>query len=549
MKGLLSRFQSRGPAAKGPAYRRSAFRSSYAGPELRLVRAEHGSLVVPEFVLDFVYQCERFESLEAHLSEFAAESGRDRLQIETVQKWVPALVEAGCLVALDRIVEAIGRELDLSRRVPAVTTLALTLSDGRPFPTEALHAFSMALEGRLMDFVVIDGTSDPDRRGQHRELARDFVRETRLPLFYAGWEETAAHVQAIVEEAECDEGAVALLLLGLRDLPGGPGRALNALLLDQGGRHFVVLAPDARPGLRELPDRYDEVVFSEDVSEVRCFAASTEEVALDVVSSHERFLGRAVAEILPGDGENLRGDFPGLSDVMCKRLLEGGRAIAVTSSGWAAPASDDAWSVSQPTLTPGPLRAGTSMGLNRYRVLPPLLPVLSNPWGLFGTMLRQTTGEWVALLPWAMEARAMESERREGIPAAMLMEHLIGGSVVSGGFQGLGGRLFGAAGATQAAFDDVLQEAAAACAGRQLAEAEAEGDDERCRRLRAILTDPELGTPGDLRKDRSPAEARASLRRLVRRFGRTLAAWPEIVAAADRLRARGVRLARRVLPK
>jgi hypothetical protein len=61
--------------------------------------------------------------------------------------------------------------------------------------------------------------------------------------------------------------------------------------------------------------------------------------------------------------------------------------------------------------------------------------------------------------------------------------------------------------------------------------------------LLATFRATDLALPDGFRANRSPEEARALVQRLIGRFGALLDAWPELFAAAKRLRARGVSLA------
>ncbi len=65
-------------------------------------------------------------------------------------------------------------------------------------------------------------------------------------------------------------------------------------------------------------------------------------------------------------------------------------------------------------------------------------------------------------------------------------------------------------------------------------------------RLAHDVADDRASLPSELVKGRTEQEARALGQQVVGRFGALLAAWPDIVAAAKRMRARGERLAQKV---
>jgi hypothetical protein len=61
--------------------------------------------------------------------------------------------------------------------------------------------------------------------------------------------------------------------------------------------------------------------------------------------------------------------------------------------------------------------------------------------------------------------------------------------------------------------------------------------------MRAALTMPDYVVPVDLQAHRTVDEARKLSQSLVVKFGRLLRDWPDIIDAARRLRARGIRVA------
>jgi len=60
--------------------------------------------------------------------------------------------------------------------------------------------------------------------------------------------------------------------------------------------------------------------------------------------------------------------------------------------------------------------------------------------------------------------------------------------------------------------------------------------------LKGSLLDSDLLLPESLRQWRTREQARETLKRQIRKFGLVLEAWPELFAAAKRLRERGVSL-------
>jgi hypothetical protein len=230
------------------------------------------------------------------------------------------------------------------------------------------------------------------------------------------------------------------------------------------------------------------------------------------------------------------------------------------------------------TVSEGTSCVAVNLGLDNRALLPPFIPVQRNSDGLFARTLRLCSRDaYLGYLPWAV-LHDPERPRQQDLDAYWqaagqmrlpdLLVHLLQASGApydgfgeAASLRRLGAQLEAWGRLDAAGFDEVVREQAwkafAAVlspeAKSEIAPAEREFYAAYRRKyagiLRERLTQADYLTPVDLRPagdNQQPGDneqaARLS-REIVRRFGELLQAWPELYAAAQRLRARDVQLA------
>lgn len=231
--------------------------------------------------------------------------------------------------------------------------------------------------------------------------------------------------------------------------------------------------------------------------------------------------------------------------------------------------------VIRPTVGEAALAMTPAIGLDNRDPLPPFFPVRRNQDGVFGLVTRLALADTLtgylphALLHTPPESRRFQPDEAWAGAGRLLVTDIVIDFLASlvplaapPGVERLRaiGRRLGDLGALPAAdFRQHVERGRGQRLGRRLVALEqllAEHGDEPAwwardvRRqldtLRGRAADDDLDLPGDLPGRRSPDEIRALTRRLVRRYGELIEAWPEIVEGTRRLRARGVRVARPV---
>lgn len=331
-------------------------------------------------------------------------------------------------------------------------------------------------------------------------------------------------------------------------------------------------------------------------------------VEADLLAIHEPLLGRSLASCIAAFRAGGEPDFDRMAPGMFHSLESGTGRVLVTmmglvgDSGMGSPryyllltgpsrarlvASETGYAsaftsrevvraVPRPTISDVPLCMTGFVGLDNRVLLPPFFPVQRNSDGIFALTLRAGFPEgYLGFLPWTLlhappEPRAFSDDalRRKttGLTTADILISCIAGHEAGPGtlsdrerLRRLGRRLTALGSLEPGEFDEFLRlhlwrrAAAYAAALETLLRVHGESprfwaDDVKrtLDTLRAALPKEDYAVPRDLLAGRDADEARALTRRLVLKFGQLLEAWPEIVDAAKRLRARGHRPAQPV---
>lgn len=232
--------------------------------------------------------------------------------------------------------------------------------------------------------------------------------------------------------------------------------------------------------------------------------------------------------------------------------------------------------VTRPTICPGAYCTAVNLGLDNRWLLPPFLPVQRNQDGVFGALLRSCAPDGCfGFLPWLLRHEPSgprtvcgEDLERHGcrLHSGQIVQTLVraAGRSVPGpdrgkNLAGLGRTLAAWAAEPAGAFLEMirhpLREYIAGLASHLGSQLHWSGGRPRfwaadVERMLAgwpcHLTSQEFGLPTDLIAAFGIEQALPALQRVVYRLGELLQVWPDLVAAAAGLKARGIRLAQPV---
>jgi hypothetical protein len=231
--------------------------------------------------------------------------------------------------------------------------------------------------------------------------------------------------------------------------------------------------------------------------------------------------------------------------------------------------------VRRATITDGTTCVAVNLGLDNRGLLPPFIPVQRNSDGLFASELRACFHDaCLGHFPFAIlhdpeQTRRQNLsnywERKRQLRTPELLAHLMSGRAMpqhainaAAALRDFGANLLDIGSMADADFQETLRRQVWSASGvdpessaaPQIPPAVApfyrRYREQHFQLLRESITQERYLAPWDLQALGAPEEVQRLTRELVRRFGELLAAWPEIHAAALRLRARGVELAPRL---
>ncbi len=606
--GLLSRFTSRESApAPERLWRRAAFASVTAGDEVAVTyHAGKQPRVVPSFAVDFVQGCDKFRPLETHVADHAEKHDWSAMQVASLRSWLPQLIEAGLLISSHEV-HARCRAASAEERASAgIEAIGFPTGGNRvELMARALDSFiaNTDAHGRPVEFLISDGSQQPEQREAFRALAR------KRAALYAGDGEKRRFATHLVERSGCSREAVEFALFDPLGTGFTCGANRNALLLHGAGRMIcsvdddavcrLAAAPQSRDGLALFAtcDPFSRWLFA-DRSAARSAAPF---IDADFLALHEAMLGKPLAALLPEDAASL--DVSQANDEILRRIKDAAPRVRATFTGHigdpgiptsayylyyegenferltASEAHYRSVFPSRSVLTLTASRAigdasvspGMAMGLDHRELLPPFFPVLHAEDFIFGaTLWRCCPDAVLGHLPHAIEHTPapgkpivlpsdLTADRRAVVfefahlMRRFILQHQPAAHASAEARMRTLGRALAEIGALPSAdFRDFLR--------MQTLEHESERLDYLERQLREKPDAPDywrddvqalidharesLGhddfdIPFDLKTGRTPDQNRALMQSLTARFGALLQEWPTMIAAARTLREGG----------
>jgi hypothetical protein len=327
----------------------------------------------------------------------------------------------------------------------------------------------------------------------------------------------------------------------------------------------------------------------------------------NLLAIHGQLLGKSLGDCLAGLGD-VHPHLDQAGTGFFRRLAEPEARVLVTAAGWAGDSGMGSSvyflsadgptrarllrcerdyrqaltrhqvirAVTRPTVSEGTFCMAVNLGLDNRRLLPPFLPVQRNQDGVFAAVLRGCfAGGFFGFLPWVLVHQSPAPRRRSPEDLWRDAVRVHSGQIIQALVTSFApGPTKGDAIKTLTALGRSLAEWGTAPAGdfaelvrlllwnalsRQAALLEGQlqrfggQPDFWARDVRQVLAlwrealpRPDFGQPADLADLVGTGDALAFGQRLVRRFGVLLQSWPDLVAVARDLRARGRRLAARL---
>ena len=270
-------------------------------------------------VLQALDQCHEFRTLDEHVARIMTGVQGLGQQRDAVMRVLGSLIQRGLLVSdssyLQRLTQAPAREKAPLRAV-------FIRACDRPAQLSRLLDSLADYERRFRagrPYVVLDDSRDKTALDRHRDLVREFARQTGCKLTYVGPAERARLVERIGKALPNQRDVASRLMLPGNDGRFGGGRNWNlATLLGAGGR-MILLDDDQRLPLRRESDvkpGFDPGLSGEQITHFYATAdqaqGAGEDILEDPFDAHLAHCGASLSEILadgafPLSRETLRG--------------------------------------------------------------------------------------------------------------------------------------------------------------------------------------------------------------------------------------------------
>ncbi len=462
--------------------------------------------------------------------------------------------------------------------------------------------------GRPVDFVVVDDSREEQIQRANFNGLRELSAQLRQRILYSSPAGRAAYTKRLAHESGEYELAQ-FALFATEGCAEAMGAIRNAVLLQTAGELILsvdddtVCLPAHAPNQRSNANFADECDptefwFFEDRPAACAFA---NRIDLDVIAGHEHLLGADLPLAVRCASSSNPIDFSGACSHLVSSILADTGSIRLTFNGvygdsgmysgfgllehtepgtrgrllcsrvaytTALTSREVFRSATATTITHGPPVIGAMFGLDNRNLLPPFFPILRNEDGVFGaTLARCDEHGYFAHLPWAMAhfpggrrqyyhyMATADSFRLTDFVAALILNCPAISRNSADRMQEIGQYLVKIGTMANSHFEDALQSTMLHRFSRQspyllgLIDKYSGTPDFWAldlsawveRRCKALLSGSciraiDLPDGGNLE----------ALRRVIRRFGALLNAWPHLVATARRLKADGVTLARDV---
>jgi hypothetical protein len=570
--------------------------------------------ILRDQLFDILRHADRFDTLRGHEKRLFA-SGWEDDGSGFVKSALQELVSRGFLVSKSTFLASLHEETGTPVAPPRVTSVLIPTRDRLPQLQRCLASLieTSRRHDRHPDYVVVDDSRQKGQAEQLGEILAQFAAGGSR-VSRAGREEKTKFAGELVRVARSDglpRDVVAFALSGDEGHPQTYGASRNAILLASPGE-LCVMVDDDIVCQSAVPDHATTDLVLEPLKDPtichfhkdrKHLAESVRIVDVDILSSHEKLLGRSIAGCLATLGPKSAFDVDHLTPQSVHFFASAPRTVRATMSGsWGdsgmdtpqivlaltGPARDALMrsrehygqakecrevfrSVPCYTISDAPMFVTMNAGVDNRSLLPPFLPAGRHEDGVFAMTLRACDDDaCIGHIPLAVFHSPMEQRRHEqGLaPAAAprlaeIILTVMGTFSASPAHSGVAERLsrlgksFVEIGALKIAdFRECVETSWMAAASRRIAQLEGLLDQYRAQpdywaddvlafidKLADVAVRGSTAAPRELLGEQSTEQAMETCRRLVRRYGELLQWWPCIWNAARTLRADGIRLA------
>jgi hypothetical protein len=557
-------------------------------------------------------QADHFDTIAGHERKLLSAGWEDDRSgfIESAHR---ELIARGLLVSKSAFQKCLNEKGGKVESPPPVTSIVIPTRDRISELQRCAGGFIENAQkyGRKVDFLVIDDSRSENQGAKVRPVLTPFAARARLS--YAGKEEKLAFLTELVMAGSADglpESVVAFCLFGNDGYAPAYAVNRNAALLATAGELFVMTDDDTvcKPVDSGAQERTLRLTSQRDPTVLRFYSDRRELLAavhvseVDIISCHEKLLGRSIVDCQSGLGSDCTLDVdqigPGFAGTACRMpmVVRATMAGVWGDSGMGSPnaaleftgesrdlverskaeyvratnSREVFRSVSRYTASDGSLFMAANGGVDNRTLLPPFFPVGRNEDRIFALTLRICAeNALIGHLPIAIHHAPAETRhfpqgaflavtpRLSDIITA-IMRSFTPSPWVMDGSQRLAalGRHFADLGELETDdFEDQVKAVWLAAAGSYIGYLENllelyDGQPEYWAtdvlsligNFNDFITQGSPVVPREFLETNSPDQAAEICRQVVRKYGELLQWWPVIYSAAVTLRENGIRL-------
>lgn len=321
------------------------------GDELELVysRSSSASRILPLCDVNLLSRCGKFRTLDEHAVQICRELGLNEDHVRSINIKLAELAHAGFLISQSNIFEKFKRPTDNPAKI---TTVGLVTCERLGALKRALMSYieNSKQYGRMTDFVVVDDSRGAETRDSYRQMLRT-LKSDGVRIFYAGLEEKASFAKQMIESADLPVDIVNFMLFNSEGLGYTCGANENALMLHTAGQMILKADDDTICRVAAAPEQTQGLMFTSGVDPNEVWFFPDRETALEsvnfaennILTSHEQFLGRDLANIISSIDEARFLNMDAVGNSFLRRLEAGDGKVLVTFNGlvgdcaWGAP--------------------------------------------------------------------------------------------------------------------------------------------------------------------------------------------------------------------
>lgn len=558
--------------------------------------------VLPTPVKDALGVCRTSDTLEGLAQRTLESLGLHGEEREWAESTIEDLRQMGLVVPIENLLPRTRESSSVSR---PVTSVAFVTADRPQELKRALNSYAENLKTheRKIEFVVMDDSKSERARSSYLESLEHPARD--FPVRYAGLPEREAYLEELARCGIDPEIARFGLIGDWREGLTTAGANRNCVLLDTIGEHLLSADDDTTCNLVSHPERKLGVQFTGDLNprefwffeDREALSQATEWEACDLLSEHERILGKTLVDIVSQVPlEEIR--FDNICNHMLSALGHDGQSQVVATVGgiigdcggetasWLLTASgptrkrllesEDLFRMvlqsrevlgvaSSSTITHSPVCKATTLGLANCDLLPPFFPVGRNQDAIFGLLVSLAApAAFLGHIPVAVFHDPSSTRKYNPLPAFRISELIISllapirGSRPRGVAELLhsaGDKLLDTANLDDTEFAETVFRAMSSREAEHLRSLEFAMRDfggfssqwqelvtELHDGLASGLAAPDCCTPAEFKQIMPAETCWGNIRTLVGRAGHFFRMWTDICAAARQLREKGIRV-------